>query len=416
MLGKKKIFIASVISVLVVGIAFILLKPEQRIDEEVQEHFDVLYSLSGKLTPDQKQDYFDSSLALSKIQQPLPQKELDKINEHVRTLIIENPDLMLSAREFDEKYGHIAGYTHGHPPADELEQETQKALDQVDVLITELEASDLPENVKEGFLHIFNYKREGLMKDPNEQSVEMKNKYIEFWKTDPTITGISENLFTGEYVPLYPNMITVYRQRTHQADGTVDDVVKNVMHSATPENASVVEAYLRALDRMPPGEPTPSPPEFEDMHFSVEYKDVYPKSDEDIINSMKEPLTIGDKVFLLHDTLEDIDDPKMQRIISHFLQEIIGIPFEQFLNMSDAEIESQIIHSLRHRLPEISDTTSPVSILEKNLLGSFSSFRVNRAMAAVKQLGPKNGLRHLKEVDPEVAMKLEFLLTGQENR
>ena len=59
---------------------------------------------------------------------------------------------MLGPWELDEKYGNIVGHTHGHPSADELEHEIQKALDQVDGLLAELEASDLPENVKEGLL------------------------------------------------------------------------------------------------------------------------------------------------------------------------------------------------------------------------------------------------------------------------
>lgn len=455
MLNKKKIIIAGVISVFVIGIAFIFLKPEQRIDEEVQEHIDTLYSLTGKLTPDEKNDYFDTSLSLSKMQKPLPQKEVDKINEHFRKLILDNPDLMLGPREFDEKYGHIVGHTHGHPHADELEHEIQKALDQVDGLIAELEASDLPENVKEGLLHIYNHRRESLIRPPDTRGEEMKNKFIEFWKTDPAVTGVSENLFTGEYVPLYPNMISVYRQRTHQTDGTVNDVVKHIVKSATPENESVVEAYLTALETTPPGETPPPPPEFKGLHFNVVYKDVYPKSDEDILDLKKETPTNGtkmqmemddssvtpdvqdptlieesndidpmdfednafllkDNVFLLQDTLEDIDDPEMQVEISHFLEEIFAMTFDQFLEMSDAEFKAKIIDSLTPQSSAMSNTTLSESRLEENLLINFSSLRVNRALAAVKQFGPKEGLRQIKEVDPEVAKQLDFLLQDKE--
>ena len=281
------------------------------------------------------------------------------------------------------------------------------------------------------------------MQPPDTRGAEMKNKFIEFWKTDPAVTGVSENLFTGEYVPLYPNMITVYRQRTHQTDATVNDVVK----SATPENASVVETYLTALERTPPGETPPSSPEFEGLHFSVVYKDVYPKSDEDIDSSKEtptngtnmpmeledssvtpdvqdptlmeqsndiDPMDFEDNAFLLQDTLEDIDDPEMQGEISHFLEEIFDMTFDQFLEMSDAEFKAKIIESLTPQSPEMSDTTLLERRLEKNLLVNFSALRVNRALAIVKQLGPKEALQQIKKVDPEVAKQLEFLLQNKE--
>ena len=434
-------------------------KPKQQVSKEAQGHLDTLYSLSGELTPEEKQVYFENAFALEKLSVQhgrLPGKEMDQMQDHLRTLIIENPDLMLSAQEYDQRYGHILGHTHGHPHGEDLHQETQQALEQVNAAIAELEASDVPEGVKESLRSILNLRRETLLVSESEID-ELTKVYIEFLKNDPEVSGVMKDSRTGEYIPDYPNMLRVYRRRTHHADGTVYDVVTGITKSAdTPENQAAIEAYETALERTSPSETPPAPPEIEGLRFSIEYEDVYLNSEEAVITDKTEqpmggaaspPISdvptsqveqpeveevwteITDDVFSLQDTLENIDNPQTQKVVSHFLEEAIGIPLDQFLEMSDAEIEeelrkmfapsdaeieSQIENLLTPRPPQMSDTTSPESRLEKSLRDRFASLRVKRAMATLNQLGPKEGLRRLKEVDPEVAKQLESYLQKQE--
>ena len=66
MLNKKTIIIVSVLSIVVIGVVFILLEPKQEISEEAQVHLDNIYSLSGKLTPEERQVYFENAFALEK--------------------------------------------------------------------------------------------------------------------------------------------------------------------------------------------------------------------------------------------------------------------------------------------------------------------------------------------------------------
>ena len=81
--------------------------------------------------------------------------------------------------------------------------------------------------------------------------------------------------------------------------------------------------------------------------------------------------------------------------------------------MTDAEIEAAIEKSLTPQPPDILtnqqlDTPSEIqSNLENNLKAQFSSERFERAMEALERYGPEEGLRHLKENDPEVAKRIE---------
>ncbi len=73
--------------------------------------------------------------------------------------------------------------------------------------------------------------------------------------------------------------------------------------------------------------------------------------------------------------------------------------------MTDAEIEAAIEKSL---IPQPPDIPSEIqSNLENNLKAQFSSERFERAMSTLEQYGPEEGLRRLKENDPEVAKQVE---------
>lgn len=464
--SKRKIIVISILSFVVIGIAFIFLKPNQQVSEKAQEHLDNLYSLSGRLTPEEKQTYFENAFALEKISvnsEDMPEKELDKIQEHLRKLIIENPDLILSAQEYDQRFGHILGHTHGHPHGEELYQETQKALKEVNAAIAELEASDVPEGVKEGLRSILNHRRSTLLIS-DSQIDELNNKFIEFLKDDPEVDGVTQHPRTGEYIPTYPNMLRVYRRRTHHPDGTVDDIVTGISKSSdSSKNQAALDAYEVELEAYEAelemtGTPGthPDPPNIKGLRFSVEYEDVYLNAEGSVISDktdqpmdesvspstpdeptppMEQPKAeetwteVVDDVFSLQDTLKDIDDLRMQREITVFLEEALGVPFDRFLKMSDAEIEDELrkmfaptdadieaelqdLFMPQH--PSMSNKTKFESNLQSNLSKYFSQLRTKRAIATINQLGPKEGLQRLKEVDPEVAKQLEVYFQKQE--
>lgn len=370
-LSKRKVIVITILSLVVIGIAFILVQPKQEIGEEAQEHLGNIYSLSGKLTTEEKQTYFDNALALIKLSMQhgsLPEKEMDKFQDHQRALIIENPDLILSAQEYDQRYGQIVGGTHGEPHGEDLYQETQKASDQVNAAIAELKTSDISEDVKESLLSILNLRRSVLLGSDSE-SEKLKHIYIEFLKNDPDVTGVTKDARTGEYIPTYANMIKVYRRRTHNADGTVDDELTGMTTSwNSQKNQAAIEAYKTALDMTPPWETPPAPPDIEGLRFSIEYEDVYTNVEKEVIpdkteqprgtdtshpipdvpTSQEEPKAeqvwteIINDVFSLQDSLKDVDDPQMQREITIFLEEALGVPFERFLEMNDADIEDEL--------------------------------------------------------------------------
>ncbi|RKU30824.1 hypothetical protein C6497_03880 [Candidatus Poribacteria bacterium] len=444
--------------IVVVGITFVLLKPKQKISEEAKVYINKLYSFSGELTPKEKQNYYDNAFELEKLlvqEGNLPEKEMERIKEHTRALIINNPDLILSAQEYDQRYGHILGHTHGHPHGEDLQQEKQIALEQVNAAISDLEASEIPEEAKEGLRSILNLRRESLMIKQSKID-EATRIYIEFLKNDPGVVGVMEDPITGEYIPTYLNMLKVYRRRTHNVDGTVDDVVTGITQSSsTPENQQALQAYETALNMTPPGETPPSPPDIEGLRFSVEYEDVYLNSEEVTTDKADHPMDqtvtsntsdeetikveqpdehpkveedwqdITDDVILLQDLLKDIDDPQTQREITIFLEEALGVPFDKFLQMSDAEIEDEFRKMFAPTDAEIEakfkdmliHNHAPVSdftMFENNLRKNFTQMRTQRAIATINQLGPKKGLERLKEVDPEIAKQLEVYIQNQD--
>ena len=85
----------------------------------------------------------------------------------------------------------------------------------------------------------------------------------------------------------------------------------------------------------------------------------------------------------------------------------------QRATMTDAEIKAEIERSLTHQTPEIPTTTPPdtpgeiQNNLETTLKAQFSSERFDRAMDTLDRYGPEEGLRRLRENDPEVAKQIE---------
>ena len=101
-------------------------------------------------------------------------------------------------------------------------------------------------------------------------------------------------------------------------------------------------------------------------------------------------------------------------------EELTTLDTSQAATMTDAEIMTEIEKSLTSQPPAIptnkrSDTPSKVqSDLETTLKAQFSSERFERARDTLERYGPKEGLRRLKETDPEVAKQVENSQRGEE--
>ena len=73
--------------------------------------------------------------------------------------------------------------------------------------------------------------------------------------------------------------------------------------------------------------------------------------------------------------------------------------------MTDAEIDAAMSSQPRD-IPTPQRPDSP-SDMEASLKAQFPSERFERAMDTLEQYGPEEGLRRLKENDPEVAKRIE---------
>lgn len=105
-----------------------------------------------------------------------------------------------------------------------------------------------------------------------------------------------------------------------------------------------------------------------------------------------------------------VEDPSID---SSETEESTALGTSQRATMTDAEIMVEIEKSLTSQPPDISinerpDTSSKVhSNLETTLKSQFSSERFERAMSTLERYGPEEGLRRLRESDPEVAKQVE---------
>ena len=79
---------------------------------------------------------------------------------------------------------------------------------------------------------------------------------------------------------------------------------------------------------------------------------------------------------------------------------------EEYAIMTDAEIETDIEKQLTQHLPEVPTSESFQTDLQKHL----NPKRLNQVMHLLKRYGPKEGLRRLKESDPEGAVLVERIL------
>jgi len=80
---------------------------------------------------------------------------------------------------------------------------------------------------------------------------------------------------------------------------------------------------------------------------------------------------------------------------------------------SDAELEAEFLKLLEQSFPAASKLPAIVE-LEKDLRQRFSPQRFNTAIQTLDRYGPEEGLRRLKESDPEVATHFERLIQGEQ--
>ena len=443
---KKRIVPVGVLCLVMLGCAMFFLRDRhQPAPNEFQKHIDKLRSLSGKLTPEEKQVYFDTTFAIIKLekQNPLSQEQLGLMAAHLRDLQRENPELVT---EYPYEVEHSHPPHHSHPDQEAVQNE----LGKLNAAIEEVEASDRSRGAKDAILAVLEHRRYFLMHHASD-AVQLQEMAEELMKTDPDMIGLEKNRITGEYTKIYPNMLTVYRQRTHHADGTVEDRwVGTSSNAVDPEIGAAIQAYLEALDNTPPWKPPPTPPAYEELRFSVEYEeDVYLNAERERISPLQQPEpsdAVSDEASIeppqtspvpilpeadgapgrdLLNEIRDLDEAELEEI-HKFFEQSMGIPLDRFLEMSDAEIETEL-HRQFSPDPEAVEvelenrvTSQPDAFSEEgfkvSLRERFSPERFNRAMQTLNRHGPEEGIRRLQASDPEVAEHVtQFLQRQQED-
>ena len=112
-------------------------------------------------------------------------------------------------------------------------------------------------------------------------------------------------------------------------------------------------------------------------------------------------------------TLPDTADSRLDMAPSNETKVPTTLDTSELATMTDTEIEAAIEKSLTPQSPDILTNERPntpgeiQSNLETTLREEFSSERFERAISTLKRHGPEEGLRRLRENDPEVAERVE---------
>ena len=141
--------------------------------------------------------------------------------------------------------------------------------------------------------------------------------------------------------------------------------------------------------------------------LSQEYPE--PIITEEDVNSWKESLTEF-----------KTSDPSEWEDMHDVFEKALGIPLDRFLEMTDAEIEAELNRQLSPSHRESVSGTADVSFglpsnesFKSGLRQRFSPERTSQAIQMLSRYGPKEGVRRLKDVDPEVATHIETFLQKQ---
>ena len=447
---KKGILIIGVICVVAVTGILYFRNSRIKISDEVVPHLEKLYSLSGELTPEQKQEYVDAMTFIETYnnQTPLPTAEAKRVAQHADELALSNPEIFLLA---DIINSNVA---HGHPHGEHLteEEKIKKKLDVIDASIAHFKKhiadGDIsPENA-ENFLNFLETIRENTA-NPVMTELEYVQRLIEVQKTDPDIVGFKTNLFTREVTNVYPNMITIRMRRIHEPDGTFKEEYSGNFSNFSDEVIQQdVQAYVEKLSQLPPGEEPPPQPEHEGLRFQVVYKDIYPSDmikqenvpspqpiDEGQAKTDKEdmfPTTITNEETSdpfspdietdprveeadprvdtdyaeqerFYRMLEALDNPELEIEILNFLESLANN--ENTIKSNDLErfFEEVFIPDKQARDKEAKDFL-------RNTIPKPKGFTPERFKKAVNTLQDK-GMRDLEKTDPDMAEYLKKLFS-----
>ena len=407
--------------------------PDSDIRKEAQGYLEKLYALSGTLTPEEKKVYLESTFALGRLfhslQGPLlPEAEYERFTAHLEGLLLENPDIGLESH----------GPTESHEEVYERQQRRQEEIENVKAAIEEVKASeDMALGAKEALLSILENRLDGLQ-DHGAESREMLRALLEFRKTDPDIVGLTKHE-DGTYTKNYANMLTIYKDRIHHPDGSVQEIYTGSKGGAKDPNLyQEIQAYTELLKNMPPWETPPPPPDHEDLRFSVIYEDVYVDAEgnqtraartetsvetpPELPQEYPEPMITEEEVNSLKESLTEFktSDPSEWEDIEKFFQDAMGIPLDRFLEMTDAEIEAELNRNLSPSDRDLVSSETDTSLglpsdtsFKSGLRQRFSPERSSQAIQMLSRYGPKEGIRRLKDVDPEVATHIETFLQKQ---
>ncbi len=462
MFGQKRRSFYSVCITLIVftailgGTFFFFHNTNGRVHKEAQTHIDNLLSLSGKLTPEEKQAFLSQTQALGKIMDQqlkdrhqsdpiISDEELARIQKHTMALVQENPELAIHA------HGPGADHTHGSETGNgENHTWIQEELAGINAAIEEVRRSNASESAKEALLSVLEHRRLFLM-NHEKDSTELEEKLMEFSQADPNIIGVTKSHITGEYTPVYRNMLTLTIHQYTQTDGTVGDMyVATSSHATDPEVAALLTPYLEALETLPPWE-VPPPPEHKDLRLTIKYADNYRKGNakempdemlqtaeqfpDEIVElseapstetgtsdaAYPDPIVTEEEVASWRGALENIQGSAEGEMVEirELFEDAIGIPMDRFLEMTDAEIEAEFSKYFSEAPLEkrVMPAAATDVFIEKNfaaeLRRQFSQKRVNQAMQTLERYGYAEGLRKLKAVDPEMSTHIERLIHRQ---
>ena len=464
MLTKKRISIATVLGILILGIAFFFIaKPKQNAINKaaIRGHIDKILSLSGKLTPEEKQIYFDNYFALGKYVLA-PDEELtdfatpeeqERMQAHVQELYRQNPDLELPP------HGHAHGMGHEH--AYQKQADKQEELAHINAAIEDVKTSDAPEGAKEALLNILNHRR-GVLMDDGKRAREMDQVLKEIMENEPDVVGLEWD--AHGYKRVYAHYLDVEFRRYHHPDGTIEmHFAGGSQGSIDPKLGPALYKYLEDLSNAPSLETPPEPPKHPELRYTVKYEDIYvdgagreisnptqqtaePRDDtgdtsdtiqaadtstdtsSELLREYPEPLITEEEVTSWQEELRALEAAEREELRSIF-EKGVGISLERFMEMSDAEIEAEfqkqfsISPSEAHFEKELEKRAmstqtampTPGNDMENRLREKYSTFRIQRAMATLNHHGPEEGILRLQEIDPEVAKDVEGFLQKQQS-
>ena len=455
MLTKKRISIVSILGVFAIGLAILFSpKPNPRDTDKaaIRGHIENILSLSGKLTDAEKQIYFDNYFALGKYELAPDEEltdfatpeEIERLQKHVQALYRENPDLELPPHS----HAHGPGHEHVYQQHAEKQAKKQAELTHINEAIADVKASDAPEGAKAAILSILNHRR-GVLMDDGTRAREMDQILNEIIKTEPDVVGL--NWDGREYKRIYANQLAINKVREHYPDGTIHEHYRGGTYGAAdPKLGQAIEKHIEALENTPPWETPPEPPQHPDLHYTVAYEDIYLDSEgkeipnpaeqtseppDDTGDTSETAQTTDPSTETLSEFAQEYPEPRItEEEVTSWQEELraleaaereelralfekgVGIPLDQFMEMSDAELEAefQIEKELEKHVGAPQTAPPPGNDMESSLQEKYSTFRFRRAMATLNHHGPEEGIRRLQEIDPEIAADLKKFQQQQE--